>query len=188
MKTAIVTGCSRGLGKSLKVHLESHGYTVLGATREQLDVTSSLSVNAFMLAVITQHKTLDLLINNAAILQDGTENILEVGLGKMFASFEMNAQGALNVARTFWQMLRVANGQLVNISSTDADCLDECRPAYSVSKAALEAITKKLIHVGRRDGVRVLSVRPCWFSSDMGGPRAPTTPDEAARDILTQIL
>ena len=52
------------------------------------------------------------------------------------------------------------------------------RPLLGLPKAALEAVTKKLALAGKRDGVRVLSVHPGWFSSDMGGPKAPLTPEQ----------
>jgi len=57
-------------------------------------------------------------------------------------------------------------------------------PAYSVSKAALNALTRMLADELRRDRVLVNSVCPGWVATEMGGPAAPRTPEEGARSVV----
>ena len=183
MKTAIVTGCGRGLGNALLDQLDGLGYLVAGATHGQMDVTSQISVVNFAFDFAQKHSSLDLLINNAAVILD-SKDILSVTPGMLQDTMEVNALGPLFVCQAHWKLLKAAHGLIINISSSDAECLDECRPAYSISKAALEAVTKKLALAGKRDGVRVVSVHPGWFRSGMGGPNAPLSPEEAAANVL----
>ena len=84
MKTAIVTGCGRGLGNALLDQLDGLGYLVAGATHGQMDVTSQISVVNFAFDFAQKHSSLDLLINNAAVILDSADaysNVTAHGTG-----------------------------------------------------------------------------------------------------------
>ena len=60
-------------------------------------------------------------------------------------------------------------------------------PAYSVSKAALNAITRVLAAELRGEGILVNSVSPGWVASDMGGASAPRTLEQGAESVLWAV-
>lgn len=200
MKTALITGANRGLGLALAERLVALDYNVIATTRQQhhpslgrignfgnwiyLDVTSAISISMAVNAFARKFASLDLLINNAAVLEDGTGDILTVTPHLLERTMRTNVSGALLVTQAFWPYLKKAGGRVINISSSDAECLDDCRPAYAVSKAALNAVTMKLQIAGKRDGVSVNHVNPGWFRSGMGTDKAPISAEEAALKVL----
>lgn len=198
MKTCIITGANRGLGLALAQILSQRpDWRVWGTTRRasppikgiqwaKLDVTSILSVSQLAVYFSQSGDALDLLINNAATLELLDEDILKLTHSGLMRTLETNVYGALLMAQGFWPGLKRAGGRVLNISSTDALCLDECRPAYAVSKIALEAVTKKLALAGKRDGVTVSSVQMGWFRSGMGTDKAPMSADEAAAQLVKE--
>ena len=115
---------------------------------------------------------LDVLVNNAAIHYDTWERALTADLGVVREALETNTLGPWRMAIAFADLLRAsAHGRLVNVSS-GAGALTGMRdgaPAYSVSKAALNALTLMLADALARDGVLVNAVCPGWVATDMGG-------------------
>jgi NAD(P)-dependent dehydrogenase (short-subunit alcohol dehydrogenase family) len=77
-------------------------------------------------------------------------------------------------------------GRVVNVSSGagQLSTMSEYAPAYSMSKAALNAFTRILAYSVRNHGVLVNAVDPGWVRTDMGGPAAPRAPEEGADTIV----
>src|SRR5690349_3537530 len=83
-------------------------------------------------------------------------------------------------------MARRRDGRVVNVSSGAGQLatMITYAPAYSISKAALNAFTRLLAHTYRERGVLVNAVDPGWVRTDRGGPSAPRSPEQGADTIV----
>jgi NAD(P)-dependent dehydrogenase (short-subunit alcohol dehydrogenase family) len=180
---ALVTGANRGLGFEVALQLAALGHSVIAGARDpasvpavaeavrpvRLDVTDQATIDA----VRAEVDELDILVNNAAIDYDTWERTLTADMDTVHEALETNTLGPWRMAIAFADLLRASpRGRLVNVSS-GAGALRGMRdgaPAYSVSKAALNALTLMLADALRPDGVLVNAVCPGWVATDMGGP------------------
>jgi NAD(P)-dependent dehydrogenase (short-subunit alcohol dehydrogenase family) len=199
--TALITGANRGIGLEVTRQLAERGFTVLAGARDpsrvpaldgdvravRLDVTDQATVGALRREV----GELDVLVNNAAIDYDTWESVLTADLDVVREALETNTLGAWRMAIAFAPLLRASpHGRLVNVSS-GAGALTGMRdgaPAYSLSKAALNALTLMLADALRRDAVLVNAVCPGWVATDMGGPGGRSVLDGAAGIVWAATL
>ena len=204
---ALVTGANRGIGFEVVKKLAQKDCHVflggrnLAAAREaaaklsaagleveplELDVTRPESVQQALVQVEKLGR-LDALVNNAGVLLDEGVPGLQVPVGTVHATFEVNVYGALRVAQTFAPLIVASEGgNIVNVSSIMGQ-LTYAGPgylAYRSSKAALNMITRVLAAELKPHGVRVNSAHPGWIRTRMGGPAAPGTPEEGAEPIV----
>jgi len=207
-RVALVTGANRGLGLEVSRQLLDKGVIVVlagrdlsaldeaagglgvdeqGAMTVRLDVTDPASITRARRDVIQRFKRVDILINNAAVLVAEDGDVLEISTDDYRRSFETNVFGVIDVCRTFVpDMARAGYGRVVNVSSGagQLSAMTTYAPAYSMSKAALNAFTRLLAHEYQGDGVLVNAVDPGWVRTDMGGPSAPRSPQEGADGIV----
>lgn len=200
MKTVLISGAYRGLGYEAARQLSERGWNVIVTARRrdqgstaaarlknasflELDVTDDASVARAAKAV----SKLDVLINNAAIIAEGDEDILTIRPELLAASIATNALGALRVSQAFVPpLLKSPAGRIVNVSSGAGQLSDmgTWAPAYSASKTALNAITCLLAAALKDKGVAVNSVCPGWCRTEMGGPAAPRSVEQGAAGIV----
>jgi NAD(P)-dependent dehydrogenase (short-subunit alcohol dehydrogenase family) len=189
--TALVTGANRGLGREVARQLAAHGYTVLAGARDpvpgevRLDVTDQATIDALRAEV----DELDVVVNNAAIHYDTWERTLNADLGVVREALETNTLGPWRLAIAFAGLLRASpHGRLVNVSSGAGALtgLRDSNPAYSVSKAALNALTIMLADA--LPGVLVNAVCPGWVATDMGGPGGRPLAEGAAGIVWAATL
>jgi NAD(P)-dependent dehydrogenase (short-subunit alcohol dehydrogenase family) len=131
------------------------------------------------------------LINNAAINYDTWQSGVEADLGVVREALETNLLGAWRTAQACLPLLRRSpHGRLVNVSSGAGSLADmgAGTPAYSVSKAALNAMTRILAAELSEDGVLVNSVCPGWVATDMGGSGGRPVEDGAASVMWAVLL
>jgi NAD(P)-dependent dehydrogenase (short-subunit alcohol dehydrogenase family) len=208
-RVALVTGANRGLGFETARQLLAKGLLVILAGRDaaalerarrslpepdqhrartvQIDVTSAESITAAQRVVSEEIGSVDVLVNNAAVLLGENEDVLSIPAGEYRRTFETNLFGVIEVCRTFVpDMARARYGRIVNVSSGAGQLatMSAYAPAYSISKAAVNAFTRILAHTYRADGVLVNAVDPGWVRTDMGGPSAPLSPQEGADTIV----
>ena len=130
---------------------------------------------------------LDVLINNAAIIPDGDQDVLTISPEAVGRTIATNALGALRVSQAFLpQLLASKSGRIVNVSSGAGQLSDmgTWSPAYAASKTTLNAITCLLAAALKEKGIAVNSVCPGWCRTDMGGSAAPRSVEEGASGIV----
>jgi NAD(P)-dependent dehydrogenase (short-subunit alcohol dehydrogenase family) len=207
-RIALVTGANRGIGREVARQLAVRGFrVVLGARRPEagrkaaaelggagrvefleIDVADAASITraAQHLAALADH--LDVLVNNAGILEDGTATAPEVDAAVVRRTFETNTLGPLLVTQAMLPLLLKAPGgaRIINVSS-GAGALGEMTnwaPAYSISKTALNAVTRQFAAALRTQRIAVNSVCPGWVRTDMGGAGATRTVEQGADTIV----
>jgi NAD(P)-dependent dehydrogenase (short-subunit alcohol dehydrogenase family) len=181
VSVALVTGANRGIGLAVCRQLARNGHDVILGSRDrakgervagglrvvQLDVSDQASVER----AAGEIDELDILVNNAAILYDTWARGTDADLEEVHEALETNLFGAWRTTQAFLpQLRRSSHGRIVNVSSESGslDGMSGGTPAYSVSKAALNALTRILAAELRRDGILVNAICPGWTDTDMG--------------------
>jgi NAD(P)-dependent dehydrogenase (short-subunit alcohol dehydrogenase family) len=206
VRTALVTGANRGIGLMVAHGFGERGFRVLAGARDPrrgeeavralraaghdaravvLDVTDEATVAA---AVAAAEGRLDVLVNNAGIYPGGRASELDLAVAE--EAWQINALGAWRVAEAVIPLMRAAGwGRIANVSSQAGSLatMDASMPAYNVSKAALNAITRVLAADLRGTGILVNAVCPGWVRTDMGGPGASRSPEEGAASVLWAV-
>ena len=190
-KVALITGGNRGIGLETGRQLAELGFTVLigvrdlakgeaaasklGGTVEAIALDVAVPDAAARTATEVERRfgRLDVLVNNAAIHYDPSERALRPDWTVIREAFETNVFGAWRAAVAFAPLLAASgHGRLVNVSSEGGSLasMGAGAPAYSTSKATLNALTRILAAELRSVGVLVNSICPGWVATDMGGP------------------
>lgn len=191
-RVAIVSGANRGIGREVARQLAQRGYAVILGSRDlgkgeqaaaelaregirvlarQLDVASDESVRRLVAQVEEEQGRLDILVNNAAILYDTWQRGVTADLRIVREALETNLFGAWRTAQACIPLMRRNRwGRIVNVSSGAGSLasMGGGTPAYSVSKAALNALTRILSAELRGTGILVNAVDPGWTATDMG--------------------
>lgn len=152
-----------------------------------MDVTDSGSVKKAAEEVASTVDQLDVLVNNAGILQDKGANVLDTDPKVLQETLESNVVGPLQVTQAFWPLLEKGkSGKVINVSSgvSILSEMESFAPAYSISKTALNALTRQLAAAGKAKGIAVNSVTPGWVKTDMGGSAAPKSIEEGADSLV----
>jgi NAD(P)-dependent dehydrogenase (short-subunit alcohol dehydrogenase family) len=208
-RVALVTGANRGLGLETTRQLLAQGMTVVMAGRDEsalqgartalgergrerahvvpMDVTDVDSITAAHRMVNERVGAIDVLVNNAAVLLFETDGLLSIPPSGFRETFETNVFGVIEVCRRFVpDMAQRRSGRVVNVSSGAGQLakMSTYAPAYSVSKAALNAVTRILAGTYQRSGILVNAVDPGWVRTDMGGPAAPRSVEAGADTIV----
>jgi NAD(P)-dependent dehydrogenase (short-subunit alcohol dehydrogenase family) len=191
-RVALVTGANRGIGLEVVRQLALQGYrTVLSARNLEAAQSAAATLRQQKLDVVSVKLDVDDLTSiedaNAAVLLAEHEGILRTSLDDVRATLTTNIVGAFAVARAFVPgMMKRKYGRVVNVSSTagQLSSMSTYAPAYSISKAALNALTRQLAAATHRHGVLVNSACPGWVRTDMGGSGAPLSVAQGADTIV----
>ena len=195
-RVALVTGGNRGIGFESCHQLARSGFTVLLTARDPskgnmaanklvknegldvtfylLDVTNKDQIMNISRQVEHRYGRLDVLVNNAAILYDTWQHAIDTDLEVVNQALVTNVYGPWRLCQAFIPIMkRNGYGRIVNISSLGGSLYymqEGGTPAYSISKAALNVLTRKLAAELQRTGILVNSIDPGWLATDMGGP------------------
>jgi NAD(P)-dependent dehydrogenase (short-subunit alcohol dehydrogenase family) len=208
VRVALVSGANRGLGLETSRQLLKQGLHVVLAGRDEqaleravrdlgpqaeramivrMDITDVPSITHAQREIRNRFSAVDVLVNNAAVLECENEDALSIPAEAYRRTFETNVFGAIEVCRAFAPpMARAGYGRIVNVSSAAGQLatMSTYAPAYAMSKTALNALTRLLAQTYRGAGVLVNAVDPGWVRTDMGGPSAPRSVQEGADTIV----
>ncbi len=211
-RVALVTGGNRGIGFEVCRQLAGQGFTVILGARDpdkgrdaarqladaggivvaqQLDVADGGSVERAVCAVAVAHGGLDVLVNNAGILYDTWQRGVDADLGTVHQALETNLFGAWRLCEAAIPVMRQGGyGRIVNVSSEGGSLtgMGGGTPAYSVSKAALNALTRILGAELRGMGILVNAICPGWVATDMGGDGGRPVAEGAAGIVWAATL
>jgi len=192
-RIALVTGGNRGIGLEVCLQLAGAGFIVLLTARDArkanaaadalrsagrvdplvMDVDDANSIANAAAEVANQYERLDVLINNAGINYDTWETVENADInGTVIETITTNLLGPWRVCQAFLPLLRKSRaGRIVNVSSESGSLahMSAGPPAYQVTKAALNALTRTLAGELRGSRILVNSVCPGWVATDMGG-------------------
>ena len=162
-KTALVTGASRGIGKSIKESLLNEQIEVLSPSRNELDLSSSESIDNFLANLSTP---IDILVNNAGILKVGLYN--ELSSADFQEILQINVIAPFKIISGVVESMKQKKfGRIINISSIWGQKSREGRSIYSSSKAALDALTKSLALEFASYNVLINSVAPGYVDTEL---------------------
>ncbi|MFE7171668.1 SDR family oxidoreductase [Streptomyces sp. NPDC057616] len=212
LPVAVVTGANRGIGYEAVRQLAERGHRVVLGSRDlakgraaaaridqagervtavQLDVADEASVAAMGEWVTREFGRTDVVVNNAAILYDTWAQARSADLGEVRRALDTNLFGAWRVTQALLPLLRRSPHPRVVMVSSEGGSLASMSggtPAYSVSKAALNALTRLL--AGELGGQRILvnAICPGWVATDMGGPGGRPVEEGAAGIVWAATL
>ncbi len=156
------------------------------ATFLEIDVADKDSVKTAAREFSNVADHLDVLVNNAGVIVDGDEAILEISDDLFRKTLETNTLGPLRVTRAFAPLLRKSKApRVINVSSGGGQLTggaDGWAPAYCISKTALNGVTVQLAAALSKMAVK--SVCPGWVRTEMGGQNASRSVEEGADTIV----
>ncbi|HBN84290.1 MAG TPA: 3-ketoacyl-ACP reductase [Clostridiales bacterium] len=195
-KTAIVTGCSRGIGNTIASNLAKEGYAVAGIgnspeekIREQLDhirqyqngflyvqgsVADPVMRERLLNETLDQFGRVDLLVNNAGIAPPSRLDILETTEESYDAVMDVNLKAAFFMSQLCSNAMIRSLGKLpeytprlINISSMSAYTTSVNRGEYCISKAGLSMVTLLFADRLAEYGINVYEIRPGIIDTEM---------------------
>ncbi|MEO6348887.1 MAG: SDR family oxidoreductase [Aquaticitalea sp.] len=187
MKTALITGTSKGIGLETALAFGRAGYKVFATMRNpakaddfrqkiknesldihisEMDVDSDTSVKECFNGINQKHGQIDVLVNNAGIERHGS--VEELTMEDFKAIMETNYFGVLRCTKALLpQMRKNKNGCIINVASVSGHISSSPLGAYAASKYALEAISESLAQEVKPFNIRVAIVEPGITNTEM---------------------
>ncbi len=186
-RTAIVTGGSKGLGRTIATALAQAGaeVAVVSRTESELDrvaaevrrsghralavaadVTSEASICAMVDRVLAEFGHVDILVNNAGI--EGSGSIVDMAAAHWDRVMDLNLRGPMLCCKHVGpHMIRQRSGKVINVASVFASRVARYMAAYAASKAALVQLTRTLALEWIRHNIQVNALCPGYFLTPM---------------------
>lgn len=203
-KSALVTGASRGIGRSIALQLAEEGFNVAvnyAGSKEnaeavveeikakgvdsfaiQANVADADEVKAMIKEVVSQFGSLDVLVNNAGITRDNL--LMRMKEQEWDDVIDTNLKGVFNcIQKATPQMLRQRSGAIINLSSVVGAVGNPGQANYVATKAGVIGLTKSAARELASRGITVNAVAPGFIVSDMTDALS----DELKEQMLTQI-
>ena len=201
-RVAIVTGASRGIGRTVAVHLAGAGAAVVAVARgdhagpvvEEIrsaggravavgaDVTDADTVDAMIRTALEEYGRIDILVNNAGIVRD--QLALRMTHADWDAVIATNLTGAFTCSRAVLRpMLKQRNGRIVSVGSVVGQMGNAGQVNYAATKAGLIGFSKALAREVATRGITVNVVAPGMIDTDMTARLG----DSARETLISQI-
>lgn len=190
-KTALITGCNRGIGKAMVEKFASEGANLICAIRKEnlafkeetdkwasqygvnidfiyFDLTDEESIKAAFKDLQKEKRVIDVLVNNAGIPAGGF--LLMTSISKVKEVMQVNFFSQILVTQLVAKMMmKQKHGAIVNMSSVTALDNQGGWTAYGSSKAAMISLTRTAARELASFGIRVNAVAPGLIDTQMGG-------------------
>ncbi len=195
MRTAIVTGASRGIGNAIARRLAQDGARVVLCARDEellkatawdigdnaltvaLDLRLPESPAKVVEAAVAKFGTVDIVVNNAGATKRGEfESLTD---DDFIDGFALKYFGAVRMTRAAWPHLKKQSGSVVNIVGVGGRTPSGQFTIGGSVNAAVLAFTKAMSEVGIREGVQVNAINPGPVRTDRLAQRLKTTTEEA---------
>jgi gluconate 5-dehydrogenase len=188
-RTALITGSSRGIGRSIADGLAAAGATIvlngvdparLAAARDELaathgearvlayafDITDESAVAAAVAAIEEAAGGIDVLVNNAGIQH--REPLVDVSLEDWRRVIDIDVTGAFLVGRTVARgMLARGAGKIINIASVQTDLARVTIGPYTAAKGALRNLTRAMTAEWAGSGLQINAIAPGYIHTEM---------------------
>jgi 3-oxoacyl-[acyl-carrier protein] reductase len=203
-KVGLVTGASRGIGRSIALKLAEAGATICvhyntnkqeaeittGQIKKQggeafswsADVSNSHQVKEMIAEIINRYNKIDILVNNAGIWKEAhIDTITDEELEEMLA---INVKGVFYCCRCAVPYMKKQKwGRIINISSTAGQRGEPFHSHYAASKGAIISFTKSLAVELAPYNILVNAIAPGWVNTDMSAEALKTEYDEIISEI-----
>jgi NAD(P)-dependent dehydrogenase (short-subunit alcohol dehydrogenase family) len=210
-QTILVTGANKGIGLEICRQLAQLGHHVILSARSEkrgteavaalakenlkvefllLDTSDEASIQAAAKDLKRRIKALHVLINNAAVLDIWQGSILDAKASDIRDTFTTNVLGPILLTQALLPLLEAGKpSRVINVSSQLGSVanMTDGWPGYGISKAALNAATRKFAPALRSRGISVNAASPGWVRTDMGTENAPLTVEQGAKNIIRLI-
>jgi NAD(P)-dependent dehydrogenase (short-subunit alcohol dehydrogenase family) len=207
----LVTGANKGIGLEVCRQLAVAGHHVILSARSvergeaavatlknehlnveflQLDTSDEASIAAAAKELGQRLKALHVLINNAAILQTWMGSILDVTASELRETFQTNVVGPILLTQALLPLLEAGRpARVINVSSLlgSVEQMEDGWPGYGISKAALNAASRKFAAALQGRGISVNAASPGWVKTDMGTADAPLTLEQGGHNIARLV-
>jgi len=205
-KTAVVTGCNRGIGKKILEVFSANGAAVFACVRNiseefksnikeiekntknkiipiQFDLNNESQIKEAANSILSSNKSIDILVNNAAMIH--TAIFQMTSIKKLKEVFEIDFFSQTNFTQYILKsMVKNKKGSILYISSSSALDGNEGRSAYSSAKSALITQSKVLSRELGVHNIRVNTIAPGLTDTDM---MKKNTTQETIKDVLSRV-
>ena len=204
MRTAVVTGASRGIGSEFVVRLLDAGWKVYAGYRsdllrlelisnhnlvcQRLDVTDNNSISEFVKII---DNNVDLLINNAGVPDGRWRNIKEIDDEWMLEVLNINSVGPVRMVKALYDKMNHKSLTTVAMISSLMGSIEDCHSgrsyAYRASKTALNMLSVAMKKEAKEDNISILILHPGWVKTRMGGEHAPVELVDSVEGMMKLI-
>jgi len=187
-KVVLVTGSSRGIGQAIALEAARSGADIVVTYRKQarsaesvaseirklerkalalqVDVSSRASIKKMFSQVLETFSRIDVLVNNAGILQQ--KPFMKLSEADWDRIMDVNLKGAFLCSQAVFPIMqRQGGGRIINISSSGGQLGGTLAVHYAASKAGVICLTKSLARIGAPHGILVNCIAPGLIETEM---------------------
>ena len=180
MRTALITGASRGIGAAFAARLHDEGIRILSPSSQALDLSSTVSIDAYI-SQLTE--PIDILINNAGINRLGS--IDEISSNDFEQVIQINLLGHFRLTQGLVKGMKARRcGWIINISSIWSLVSRERRVTYSAAKAGVNGLTRAMALELAPYNILVNAIAPGYINTEL---TKKNNPPQVLKQIVEEI-